>query len=161
VTGIQTCQTKLGKAPEHIATDNSSAATHEIDSGKRAYNPDYLDLCTHYDLTPLTINVGCPNEQGDVESANRHLKRRLEQHLLLRGSRDFQSVEAYDQFLATVLEAANATRQARDAFSAAQSTGGVPRVVGSCELPEHDPRQERQLLGPLPTHWSAGEGRTL
>jgi len=113
VTGIQTCLTKLGKAPEHIATDNSSAATHEIDSGKRAYNPDYLDLCTHYDLTPLTINVGCPNEQGDVESANRHLKRRLEQHLLLRGSRDFQSVEAYDQFLATVLEAANATRQAR------------------------------------------------
>ena len=60
--------------------------------GKRAYNPDYLDLCTHYDLSPLTINVGCPNEQGDVESANRHLKRRLDQHLLLRGSRDFASV---------------------------------------------------------------------
>ena len=113
VTGIQACLTKLGKAPQHVATDNSSAATHEIDAGKRAYNPDYLDLCTHYNLTPLTINVGCPNEQGDVESANRHLKRRLEQHLLLRGSRDFESVDAYDQFLTRVLEAANAGRQAR------------------------------------------------
>ena len=105
VAGVQACLGKLGKAPRHLATDNSSAATHEIDAGKRAYNPDYLDLCAHYDLGPLTINVGCPNEQGDVESANRHLKRRLEQHLLLRGSRDFASTAAYDQFVATVLEA--------------------------------------------------------
>ena len=113
VAGVQACLTRLGKAPEHLATDNSSAATHAIDAGKRAYNPDYLDLCAHYDLSPVTINVGCPHEQGDVESANRHLKRRLEPHLLLRGSRDLASVEAYDQFLSTVLEAANAGRQAR------------------------------------------------
>ena len=72
-----------GKAPQCLGTDNSSAATHEIDAGKRAYNQDYLDLCTHYELSPLTINVGCPNEQGDVESANRHLKRRLNQHMML------------------------------------------------------------------------------
>lgn len=113
VAGVQACLGKLGKAPRHLATDNSSAATHEIDAGKRAYNPDYLDLCAHYDLGPLTINVGCPHEQGDVESANRHLKRRMEQHLLLRGSRDFASTAAYDQFVATVLEAANAGRQDR------------------------------------------------
>ena len=113
VAGVQACLTRLGKAPEHLATDNSSAATHEIHAGKRAFNPDYLDLCTHYDLSPVTINVGCPNEQGDVESANRHLKRRLGQHLLLRGSRDFASAEAYDQFVGTVLDAANAGRQAR------------------------------------------------
>jgi hypothetical protein len=28
-----------------------------------------------------------------------HFKRRLEQHLLLRGSRDFESEEAYDLFV--------------------------------------------------------------
>jgi hypothetical protein len=88
-------------------------AIHEINAGKRAYNPDCLDLCTHDDLSPVTINVGCPNEQGDVESANRHLKRRLDQHLLLRGDRDFASVAAYDQFLAAVLESANTGRQSR------------------------------------------------
>jgi hypothetical protein len=79
----------------------------------RGYNGDYLELCTHYDLTPLTINVGCPHEQGDVESGNRHWKRRLEQHLILRGSREFTSLEAYDGFVGQVLRAANAPRQQR------------------------------------------------
>jgi len=57
--------------------------------------------------------VACPHEQGDVESGNRHWKRRLEQHLLLRGSRDFASVEAYDRFVVEVLRAANAPRHPR------------------------------------------------
>lgn len=48
-----------------------------------------------------------------MESQNRHLKRRLEQHLLLRGSRDFASVEGYDEFVRGVLRAANAGRQKR------------------------------------------------
>ena len=38
------------------------------------------------------------------------LKRRLEQHLLLRGSRDFESVEAYERWLWEKLEAANRLR---------------------------------------------------
>jgi hypothetical protein len=79
----------------------------------RAYNSDYLELCTHYDLTPLTIHVRCPHEHGDVESLNRHLKRRLDQHLILRGSRDFTSLEAYDRFVEGVVRAANAKRQKR------------------------------------------------
>ena len=79
----------------------------------RGYNSDYLELCTHYDLTPLTINVGCLHEQGDVESGNRHLKRRLGQHLLLRGSREFASVEEYNRLVVGVLRAANAPRQPR------------------------------------------------
>lgn len=79
----------------------------------RGYNSDYLELCTHYELTPLIINVGCPHEQGDVESGNRHWKRRLEQHLLLRGSRDFVAVEEYDRFVGEVLRTANAPRQER------------------------------------------------
>jgi hypothetical protein len=58
-----------------------------------------------------TIGVGCPNENGDVESSNGHLKRRLRQHLLLRGSRDFESEAAYEQFLGQVLERGNRGRQ--------------------------------------------------
>lgn len=116
VTGLQAALAQLCKGPRNLVTDNSSAATHELEAlpGRpRGYNSDYLELCTHYDLTPLTINVGCPHEQGDVESGNRHLKRRLVQHLLLRGSRDFNSVVEYDRFVAGVLRAANAPRQAR------------------------------------------------
>jgi hypothetical protein len=116
VSGLQAALQQLGKCPSHLLTDNSSAATHELEAlaGRpRGYNSDYLELCTHYDLTPLTIHVGCPHEQGDVESQNRHLKRRLEQHLLLRGSRDFGAVEEYDQFVAGTVRSANEPRQKR------------------------------------------------
>ena len=116
VTGLQAALEQLGKCPPHLGTDNTSAATHELEAmpGRpRGYNSEYLELCTHYDVTPLTIHVGCPNEQGDVESANRHLKRRLTQHLLLRGSRDFAALEDYDRFVQGVLRAANAKRQQR------------------------------------------------
>ena len=114
VSGLQAALGRLGKSPPNLGTDNTSAATHDLEDvpGRpRAYNSDYLELCTHYDLSPITINVGCPNEHGDVESLNRHLKRRLNQHLILRGSREFASLEAYDRFVEGVLTAANAKRQ--------------------------------------------------
>jgi len=116
VSGLQAALGQLGKSPPQLGTDNTSAATHdlvELPGRPRGYNADYLELCTHYDLTPLTIHVRCPHEHGDVESLNRHLKRRLEQHLLLRGSREFASLEAYDQFVQGVVRAANAKRQKR------------------------------------------------
>ena len=46
-----------------------------------------------------------------MESSNCHLKRRMRQHLLLRGSRDFESEAAYGQFLQHVLERGNHGRQ--------------------------------------------------
>lgn len=116
VTGLQAALGALGKSPKCLLTDNSSAATHDLErmAGRpRCFNSDYLELCTHYDLTPLTINVSCPHEQGDVESQNGHLKRRLEQYLLLRGSREFDSVAQYDAFVQEVLRAANVPRQPR------------------------------------------------
>ena len=115
VGGLQASLGKLGKKPRHLSTDHSSAATHEISPGGelRAFNPAYLDLCEHYGILPVTINVACPHEHGDVESQNGHLKRRLNQYLLLRGSRDFSSPLEYDQFLERVMELANRPRQAR------------------------------------------------
>ncbi len=116
VAGLQAALGRLGRCPAVLGTDNSSAATHELEAmpgRSRGFNSDYLELCTHFDLTPVTINVGCPHEQGDVESGNGHLKRRLKQHLLLRGSRDFESLEAYERFVEGVMHAANARRQAR------------------------------------------------
>ena len=61
-------------------------------------------------MTPRTTNIACPNENGDVESLNGHLKSRIKQHLLLRGHSDFESLEAYEQFLAAVLNKANSKR---------------------------------------------------
>lgn len=113
-TGLQATLFRLGKATKVLQTDNSSAATHQFSgAGKREFNPDFLSLVAHYGLTPRTIHVGAPNKNGDVESHHRHLKRRLEQHLLLRGYRDFASEAAYDEFWALVLNQANRLRAAK------------------------------------------------
>jgi len=111
--GLQASLHQLGAVPERLQIDNSSAATHRVGSGGRQFNPDFLSLVQHYGLKPQTIGIDCPDQNGDVESQNGHLKRRLKQHLLLRGQRDFATVAAYDAFVVTVLHKANDTRRAR------------------------------------------------
>lgn len=109
--GLQESLLQLGKATQELRVDNSSAATHRIGEGaERVFNPEFASLCEHYGLVPKTIGIGCPNENGDVESSNGHLKRRLRQHLLLRGSRDFETESAYEEFLQDVLRAGNRGR---------------------------------------------------
>jgi transposase len=111
--GLQESLHRLGAVPERLQIDNSSAATHRVGSGGRDFNPDFLSLVKHYGMKPRTIGIDCPDQNGDVESQNGHLKRRLEQHLLLRGYRDFESVGAYDGFVMGVLDKANSPRRAR------------------------------------------------
>ncbi len=97
VGGLQVALNRSGRCPPVPGTDSSSATTHEQEAAPkraRGIHSDHLELCTHFDLTPMTINVRCPHEQGDVESGNGHLKRRLKQHLILRGSWDFESLES-------------------------------------------------------------------
>lgn len=132
--GLQAALFRLGKVPKLLQIDNSSAATHQISgTGKREFNPEFLSLVAHYGLTPRTIHVRCPNENGDVESHNGHLKRRLEQHLLLRGYRDFVSAAAYDQFVAEVLTKANGGRTTKVAEELA-----VMRELPPTRLCEYD-----------------------
>jgi hypothetical protein len=110
--GLQESLQQLGKVTQELRTDNTSAATHRIGQGaERDFNLEYASLCAHYGLIPKTIGIQCPNENGDVESSNGHLKRRLRQHLLLRGSRDFATEGAYRDFLIGVLQAGNRGRQ--------------------------------------------------
>jgi transposase len=112
--GLQEGLYRLGRVVAELRVDHSSAATHQVGLGpERAFNAEFVSLCEHYGLKPATIGVGRPNENGDVESSNGHLKRRLHQHLLLRGSRDFGTEAEYEGFLTQVLERANAGRQAR------------------------------------------------
>jgi hypothetical protein len=83
------------------------------DGGKRPFNEDYLALMRHFRMTPRTTEIGAKEQNGDVEASNGAIKRRLEQALLLRGSRDFESVEAWESFLQQVLRKANAARGRR------------------------------------------------
>jgi hypothetical protein len=112
---LQKTLSKLGAVPRYHQTDNASAVTYQVrgQKGERDYNPGYLDLLTHFGLQPRRIHIGCPEQNGDIESSNGGLKRALRQHLLLRGSKDFATLEAYEQFLEKVMEQRNQGRQTR------------------------------------------------
>ena len=114
-SGLKAALGRLGRVPRRLLTDHSSTATHQLsrDGTRRGFNEEYLAICAHYGLEPRVINVARPQENGNCESAHGHLKRRIKQHLLLRGSRDFASEEEYDLFLIGVLESANRLRATR------------------------------------------------
>ena len=64
-------------------------------------------------MEPQRINVRRAHENGDIESSHGHLKRVVEQGLLLRGSRDFNSREDYEAFLETLIGKRNRARSTR------------------------------------------------
>ena len=59
-------------------------------------------------MTPSRNNTGVAHENGSIESAHGHLKRVLEDALLLRGSRDFDDLTAYRRFIDEVVGRRNA-----------------------------------------------------
>jgi hypothetical protein len=62
-------------------------------------------------MTPTRNNTGVAHENGSIESPHGHLKRVLEQALLLRGSSDFADLNAYRRFIDEEVGRANATRR--------------------------------------------------
>jgi len=119
--GLQAALFQLGRVPEFNQTDNSTAATHRIpdgkgalfEDGKRPFNEDYLALMRHFGMTPRTTAIAAKEQNGDVEASNGAIKRRLEQALLVRGSREFDSVDAWEEFLQAVQRKANRARGRR------------------------------------------------
>jgi hypothetical protein len=118
--GLQSALLKLGYVPQAHQTDHTTAATHKLGLAdrekspqERGYNAEYLQLLAHYGLEARTIHIASPNENGDVESSNGGLKRAVEQHLLLRGSRDFESIAVYETFLFSLMDKRNAPRQTK------------------------------------------------
>ncbi len=114
--GVQAALFRMGRVPRELWTDNSTSATHNPaadEDGERQFNQRYLDMTSHFGMEPHTTSRGRANENGDVESANGHLKRRVKQHLLLRGSRDFESRREYEIFLTGIFNAANNLRRER------------------------------------------------
>jgi transcriptional regulator with XRE-family HTH domain len=117
---LHTTLAKLGYVPQYHQTDNSSAATRRVqavektEAGReRTYTEGYLHLLAHYGLEARVTHRQSPQEDGDVESSHGGLKRALLQHLLLRSSRDFESLESYRAFVEQVLEKRNRLRLER------------------------------------------------
>ena len=103
---------RLGGLPAGLQLDNSSAVTHR-EGAERVFNTRFERLLEHYELQGRTTNIRCPNENGDVESSHRHFKEMLDMALSLRGSRHFESLEQYQQFVIELLYARNEKRAQR------------------------------------------------
>lgn len=110
--GIQNAFWEFGGVPERHRTDSLSAAINNH-SSKKELTARYGALMDHYGTKSERINVRCANENGDVESSNGHLKNRVDQALLLRGSRNFDSREDYMEFVRSLIARANDARKDR------------------------------------------------
>lgn len=106
--GLQEALHRLGGAPLEHRTDSLSAAFKNISRVEQEdITQSYSALCQHYRMTPSRNNPGKGHENGGVESPHGHLKRRIEQALLLRGSNNFSSIADYQLFVNQVVSQHN------------------------------------------------------
>jgi hypothetical protein len=106
--GLQNALQRVGGTTKTHRTDSLSAAFKNLpDKAKEDFTDSYNELCSHYSLEPTRNNKGVSHENGTIETSHRHLKSRLNQALMLRGSRDFSSIHEYSQFVNEIVEKFN------------------------------------------------------
>lgn len=107
--GLQNALWALGGVPSEHRSDSLSAAFRNLDRDAQAdVTRRYEALCAHYGMAPSRNNAGVAHENGAIESAHGHLKRAIEDALLLRGTRDFDDLAAYRRFVDEVVGRRNA-----------------------------------------------------
>jgi transposase InsO family protein len=112
--GLQNALWALGRAPLQHRSDSLSAAFRNLDEDTRQdQTRRYEALCAHYGMEPTRNNRGLAHENGSIESPHGHLKLAVEDALLLRGSRDFDSLEAYRRFIDEIVGRRNARLKKR------------------------------------------------
>lgn len=135
--GLQDALWRLGGVPGEHRSDSLSAAYRNLSKdATEDVTRRYRQLCCHYGMEPTRNNRGKGHENGAIESPHGHLKKRIKQALLLRGSNDFSSEAAYVEFLAEIVSGINSRKQ--DKID-----------------------QERQHLQPLPLQRTADYTETL
>lgn len=98
--GLQMALWSIGGVPETHRTDSLAAAYKNLpNKEKEEFTESYTQLCSHYGMKPTRNNKGVSHENGSIESPNGHLKNRIDQALMIRGSRDFDSLQEYRNFI--------------------------------------------------------------
>jgi hypothetical protein len=101
----------LGGVPAEHRTDSLSAAYKNLDAdAQKDFTRSYHDLCRHYGMLATRNNRSQAHENGSIEGAHTHLKRRLDQALRRRASRDFDSIEAWRDFVQAQVHKQNRRR---------------------------------------------------
>ena len=112
--GLQNALWELGGVPLWHRTDRLTAAVQNPAHIKRdEFTRRYSALMRHYGLEGQMIQTGKPHENGDIEQRHYRFKKAVEQSLILRGSRNFNSREEYAVFLSRLFSQLNAGRKKR------------------------------------------------
>ena len=112
--GLQHALWALGGSPQEHRSDSLSAAYRNLDADQREDATErYAALCAHYGMAPTRNNRGESHENGSVEGPHGHLKRALKDALLLRGSRDFDTLADYRAFVDEVVSRRNSHLRVR------------------------------------------------
>lgn len=107
--GFQNALWELGGVPREHRTDRLSAAVNNL-SNTEEFTQRYKSLLKHYNIKGQKTQAESPHENGDIEQSHYRLKKAIDQELMLRGSRDFNSREEYEAFLKGIFARLNSSR---------------------------------------------------
>jgi hypothetical protein len=110
--GLQHALWELGGVPHAHQTDRLTTAVNKTDNPEE-FTRRYKALLHHYGLTGRKTNAASPHENGDIEQRHHRFKKAVDQALMLRDSRDFESREDYEGFLGKLCAQLNAGRRDR------------------------------------------------
>jgi hypothetical protein len=106
--GLQNALWALGGVPEQHRSDSLSAAFRNLDADAKAdLTKRYEAFCAHYGMIATRNNPGVSHENGSIESSHGHLKSKLVDALLLRGSRDFDDLPGWRGFVDEIVARGN------------------------------------------------------
>jgi transposase InsO family protein len=112
--GLQNALWALGAVPKQHRSDSLSAAFRNLSRNEQEdLTQRYEELVRHYGMEPTRNNRGVAHENGSIESPHGHLKKTIEDALLLRGSRDFADLVTYRRFIDEVIGRNNAKSRKR------------------------------------------------
>jgi hypothetical protein len=131
--GLQDSLAAIGGAPRVWRSDNLSAATHQIPEGGRELNRRFAAVLEHYGASSTRIEPGESHQNGIAEKAHHVLKSALTQALIIRGSRDFASVDAYMVFVGGIRDKLNEGKPTTRLAEERERLLPLP----STRLPEH------------------------
>ena len=104
--GLQKAFKAAGGVPKEVRTDSLSAA-YRNHSNDDDLTERFNELVTHYGFKASRNNRGVAHENGAIESPHGHLKSQVEQALKIRRNYNFETREAYEQFVANIVARRN------------------------------------------------------
>jgi len=105
------CDVLVGSPHEHRSDSLSAAFKNLKKDAVEDVTSRYQEMCKYYGMTASRNNRGKGHENGSIESPHGHLKKCIHQALLLRGSNDFVTVAAYEEFLSEIVATINRNKK--------------------------------------------------